>query len=119
MGQSTSFKEQVERNLPKVEARPEFDDDRLWLTFYLFGLPDSLRRVAEALVARGWTNVEGGEGDALYPKVQVEKSVKAIVAVVEETEKLCTPLGVEIDLIDADTSPDQQSQFEALYRSRA
>jgi hypothetical protein len=120
MGQPYSFEEQVQRNLPKVEARREFDGDRLWLTFYLSGQPDNLRKLSEALDARGWTNVQGGEGGFLYPKVHVEKTVTAIVEAAKATEQLCAPLGVEIIHIDADTSPDlTNSHFEILYRSRA
>ena len=116
MGQQ-NFEEQVRSNLPKVYARPEFDGAPLWLTFYLCGAPENLQRLSATLDARGWTNVQGGEGGSLYPKIQVEKSVAAIVDAAKATQDLCTPLGVEIELIDADTSPDvQQSQFEILYR---
>jgi len=112
-----NFEEQVRSNLPKVDARPEFEGARLWLTFYLSGAAENLQQLSATLDARGWANVQGGEGGFLYPKIQVEKSVPAIVEVAKATQDLCTPLGVNIDLIDADTSPDvQQSQFEILYR---
>src|SRR3954453_13919529 len=117
MNQPNSFEEQVRRNFPKVEARPEFDGDRLWLTFYLCGEPEDLRSISKALGARGWVNVDGGEGGFLYPKVEVERSTKAILEAARATESLCGPLGVDIELIDADTSPDQQSHFETVYRS--
>ncbi len=117
MAEPSSFEEQVQRNLPKVEARPEFEGDRLWLTFYLCGQPEDLRILSGFLDNRGWTNVQGGEGGFIYPKIQVEKSVSAIVEAAEATRELCDPLDVRIDLIDADTSPDvQRSKFEILYR---
>jgi hypothetical protein len=99
-----------------VEARPEFDGDRLWLTFYLFGMPEDLQELSTQLDSRGWANVQGGEGGALYPKIQVEKTAQAIIQMAEATQELCAPLDIEILLIDADTSPDQQSHFETLYR---
>ncbi len=117
MGQPNRFGEQVQSNLTKLDNRPEFASEQLWLTFYLSGSPDKLDALSAELHTGGWVNVQGGEGGFLYPKVHVEKSLGAIVRLAEETEKLCAPLGVEIDLIDADTSPDQQSQFETLYRS--
>lgn len=39
MAQSTTFAGQVEANLSKLDSRPEFGGDRLWLTFYLVGPP--------------------------------------------------------------------------------
>src|SRR4051794_11306981 len=120
MAEPNSFEEQVQRNLPKVEAWPEFDSERLWLTFYLCGPPGNLRTLSGLLDDRGWTNVQGGEGGFLYPKVQVAKSVTAIVRTAEATRELCDPLDVQINLIDADTSPDvEQSKLEILYRSRS
>ena len=117
MAQSNTFAEQVEANLPKLDARPEFGRDRLWLTFYLMGPPENLQRVSESLKARGWVNVDGWEGAFLYPKVQVKKSVEAVVQVAEATQELCDPHGIQILNIDADTSPDvERSQFVTLYR---
>jgi hypothetical protein len=118
MAQSNAFAEQVEANLRKLDARPEFGGDRLWLTFYLMGPPENLQHVSESLKARGWVNVDGWEGAFLYPKVQVEKSVEAVVRAAEATQELCVPHGIEILNIDADTSPAvERSQFVTLYRN--
>jgi hypothetical protein len=118
MAQSNTFAEQVEANLPKVDARPEFSGDRLWLTFYLMGPPENLQQVSESLKACGWVNVDGWEGAFLYPKVQVEKSVEAVVRAAEATQELCAPHGIEILNIDADTSPDvERSKLVTLYRN--
>lgn len=118
MARPNSLAEQVEANLPKIHARPEFGGDRLWLTFYLTGPPENLQQVSEGLKARGWVNVDGWEGAFLYPKMQVEKSVDAVVRAAEATQKLCVSHGIKILNIDADTSPDvESSQFVTLYRN--
>ncbi len=118
MAQRNTFAEQIEASLSKLGARPQFKGDRLWLTFYLMGAPDRLQQVSESLKACGWVNVDGWEGGFLYPKVQVEKSVEAVVGAAKATQKLCAPHGIEILDIDADTSPDvNRSQFVTLYRN--
>ena len=110
--------EQVEANLPRLYERPEFGGDRLWLTFYLMGPPENLQQVAETLKTRGWVNVEGWEGAFLYPKVQVQKSVDAVVRAAEATQALCVPHDIKILNIDADASSDvERSQFVTLFRS--
>ena len=118
MAQRKSLVEQVEANLPRLDERPEFAGDQFWLTFYLMGQPDNLRQVAATLKARGWVNVEGWEGAFLYPKVQVQKSVDAVVRAAEATHALCVPHGIKILNIDADTTSDvERSQFVTLFRS--
>ena len=118
MAQPNIFAEQVEANLPKLDARPEFGGDRLWLTFYMMGPPENLQQVAEGLKDRGWLNIDGWDGAFLYPKVQVGKSVDAVVQAAEATQELCVLHGIEILNIDADTSPDvQRSQCVTLYRN--
>src|SRR3954454_22419611 len=112
MAQPNTFAEQVEANLPKLDARPEFGGERLWLTFYLMGPPENLQQVSEELKSLGWVNVDGWEGGFLYPKLQVEKSVDAVVRAAEATQDLCVPHGIEILDIDADTS-----QSVTLYRN--
>ncbi len=109
------FQEQVERNLGKLEARAEFDGQQLWLTFYISAPPGNLKRLSEALEYRGWTNLDGGQGGFLYPKVQVGRTVTAIVDAATATQGLCIQFGAAIDGIDADTTADMQSQFETLY----
>ena len=118
MAQPSPFEEQVKANLPKLDARAEFGADWLWLTFYLMGPPENLQQVSEGLEARGWVNVEGWEGAFLYPKLQVEKSVEAVVRAAEATQELCVPHGIKILNIDADTSPDvERSRLVTLYRN--
>jgi hypothetical protein len=74
-------------------------------------------RLSEALGGRGWANLEGWEGGCLYAKVQVERSIAAIVETAEAAKELCARHGAEILLIDADTSPDvEHSTFVTLYR---
>jgi hypothetical protein len=117
--QRRDFEQQVRANLPKVEARPEFAGDRLWLTFYLCGLPKNLERVSDALAKSGWSNFSGGEGGFLYPKLQVEKDVSAIVEAAQRVQELCEQQGAEIVGIDADTSADMKSRCESLYSKSA
>lgn len=117
MSHPQSLKEQVEANLPKLDARPEFAGDRLWLTFYLGGSAANLAALAHVLKKNGWTNLDGWEGGMIYAKVEVDKSVSAIVEAAEATQKMCGQFGAVIDLIDADTSSVvEQSKFETLYR---
>jgi hypothetical protein len=106
MAQANPFEEQVQANLPKLEERPEFAAELLWLTFYLMGSPENLRQVSKALKARGWVNVDGWEGAFLYPKVQVQKSTAGVVEAAEAARALCARHGIEILEIDADTSRD-------------
>jgi hypothetical protein len=116
MARPVSFDEQVRANLPEVQNSAEFSDDQLWLTFYLSGSPERLQEVSEALDSGGWVNVDGWEVAFLYPKVQVEKSVEAILNVAEAAQELCARHGVEILIMDADTSPDvERSRFVTLY----
>lgn len=118
MALSSMFAEQVEANLPKLAAQPDLGGDQLWLTFYLMGPPENLKKVSESLKARGWVNVDGWEGAFLYPKVQVVKSVEAVVKVADATQELCDPHGIEILNIDADTSQNvERSRFVTLYRN--
>lgn len=118
MGQPTSFEEQIRANLPQVQASLQFAGSRLWLTFYLWGPPENLQRLSEALDKGGWVNVEGWEGGFLYPKIQADKSAAAIVEAAQTMQGLCDEYGAEILNIDADTSPDvEHSRFVTLYRS--
>jgi len=118
MTEKGSFQKQVSGNLLKMEAMPQFAVERLWLTFYLCGPPERLKLVAERLAADGWQNTGDWEGAFLYPKVQVERTVSAIVSVALSVQALCDSFTVDLLHIDADTSPDvRRSQFVTLYVS--
>ena len=110
--------QQIEANFRKVAASPEFGD-RLWLTFYLWGPPEDLHRLATALDGDGWLNTQGAEGAFLYPKVAVPKVVEDIIRTAQCTEKLCEQHQIGIILIDADTSPkvEDERPFVTLYRN--
>lgn len=117
MDRTQSLNEQVRANLAKIDAASDFSGNRVWLTFYLSGPPEKLRWVAEALADMGWLNADGWEGAFLYPKVQADKTARAIVEVAHTAQDLCDAHDVEILTIDADTSPDvQSSTFVTLYR---
>ena len=110
--------EQVISNLAKVDVTPQFTGKRLWLTFYLCGPPENLQTVSQALADDHWLNTDGWIGAFLYPKLEVERTASAIVAVAEAVRALCNHHSIEILNIDADTSPDvQHSTFVTLYRS--
>src|SRR4051812_38110643 len=51
---SVPMEQQIRANLAKLDALAVRGDERLWLIFYLWGQPESLRCVAEALEATGW-----------------------------------------------------------------
>lgn len=117
--QPLSLPQQIEANFRKVEASPEFSGERLWLTFYLWGRPENLQRLATALEGDGWVNTGGAEGAFLYPKVAVRKVAEDIVRTAHCTEKLCEEHQTRIILIDADTTPDLEDKrpFVTLYRN--
>ena len=118
MDRTKPLDEQVRTNLAKVGAAPQFRGKRVWLTFYLCGPPENLQTVSQALADEGWLNTDGWEGAFLYPKLEVDRTETAIVAVAEAVRGLCDVRGIEILNIDADTSPDvQHSTFVTLYRS--
>lgn len=118
MSRNAPLEQQITANLETVEVDSHFDTRVLWLTFYLTGEPSRLWEVADELSTRGWRNTDGWEGAFLYPKIEVERSIAAIVEVAESVLAMCTPRGVEIINIDADTSPDVgQSKFVTLYRA--
>lgn len=110
------LKHQIAASFKQVDSR--FDNHVLWLTFYLTGEPPPLRELAVELFTEGWLNTNGWEGAFIYPKIKVERSVASIVEMAESVLALCTPRGIEIINIDADTSPDvRQSNFVTLYRA--
>jgi hypothetical protein len=118
MERTKPLAEQVRANLAKVDAAPQFTGKRVWLTFYLCGPPQNLQTVSQALADDGWLNTDGWEGAFLYPKLEVDRTATAILAVAEAMRALCDGRGIEVLNIDADTTPDvQHSEFVTLYRS--
>jgi hypothetical protein len=110
--------QRLRSNLPKFDARAGEAGDRLWLTFYLCGAPESLKRLSSALGAEGWVNPGGWEGAFLYPKVEVERAIAAILERLERARQLCAAHETEILSIDADTRPDARSRFVTLPGDR-
>jgi hypothetical protein len=118
MKQRTSLKEQIEENLPKVHSRPEFADDHGWLTFYLCGPSDDLRRLSHALDGQGWVNTGDWDGGFIYQKIKAERTAAAILTLAIATQALCGAYGITIVGIDADTSSDvRHSHVEVLYNA--
>lgn len=114
-----AIEEQVRANLPKLDGRPEFSGDRIWVTFYVCGAPEQLEGLSVALGGLGWTNLDGFEGGFLYPKVKVGKTVSAIMVMTNQLQDLCAVHGSSIVGIDADTTPDLHSRMVTLYNSPA
>jgi hypothetical protein len=117
---ASPIEQQIRANLARLDALPTPADERaLWLTFYLWGPPNDLRCVGEALEALGWTNLQGWEGGFLYPKVKAGRRIDSILQHAEQAQRLCADHGSEILNIDADTRPGQDSVFVTLFRLRA
>ena len=118
MSDDAPLQHRIAANVKTIEAQSHFDAHVIWLTFYLTGEPSRLREVADELSVRGWRNTNGWEGAFLCPKVEVKRATVEIVEVVDFVLAMCSPRGVEIINIDADTSPDiRQSKFVTLYRA--
>lgn len=118
MEPSKPLDEQIATNLIKVQSRPEFNGDRGWLTFYLCGPPNGLEKLSHALDDWGWINTEDWEGGFIYPKIEADRTVAAIVELANATQTLCDAYGIRVIAIDADTSTDvERSSVEVLYEA--
>jgi hypothetical protein len=106
---------QINANMPKVWASPHFTGDRMWLTFYLCGLEEALLRMGETLVAAGWQNTGDAYGGWIYPFVEVDQTVDAVMETAMWVQGHCSRK-MFIDLIDADTIPmSNKSTLITLY----
>jgi hypothetical protein len=118
MGQTQPLELQIASNLVRMLVSPTFAGERIWLTCYLSGAPESLHRLAEELGRGGWANTEGWEDGFIYPKLKVRKSMDAILEVAHAVQNCCHAYDADILSIDADTSADvKSSQFVTLFRS--
>lgn len=115
MSQPQPLEKQIMNGLEEVDASPHFSSEHLWLTFYLRGPEQSLTRVAATLVEGGWINADGRDSGFIYPKKYVRRAASEILQLAREVEKLCDMHGAKIDLIDADSTPDERSQFVTLF----
>lgn len=93
--------------LASARADAAFADDA-WLTFYLRGDPSRHDAMKPALVAIGARNLEGAEGGFVYAKVPVTLDAQGIEQTVDEVRQLAAKCGLEIDIIDLDSSDDIQ-----------
>ncbi len=111
----TALRRQVDGNLPKVWASVPFTGDRMWLTFYLCGLPEPLARLGETLAAAGWQNTGDAEGGWIYPVIEVDQTVDAVVEAALRVQNLCARHTLIVG-IDADTVPmSSASKTVPLY----
>jgi hypothetical protein len=119
MRQLQSLDQQIMNGLREVDASPHFSDNHCWLTFYLSGPEHGLQRVASTLVERGWINADGWDSGFIYPKKRVLKAASEILELALEVKERCHMHRAEIELIDADTAPDERSKFVTLFRNSA
>lgn len=82
--------------------------ENAWLTFYLRGDPSRHHSMKPALIALGARNLEGAESGFVYAKVPVTLDAKEVEQTVNEVRHLAADCGLEIDIIDVDSSDDIQ-----------
>lgn len=103
--------------LAKAKADATFSE-QAWLTFYLFGDPwrhDALKPTLGALGAR---NLGGAEGGTVYAKVPVTLDANDIEQTVDKVRHLASNVGLEIHIIDLDSSEDvERATFYSLWNA--
>ncbi len=101
----------------KAKADAAFAE-QAWLTFYLFGDPWRHHAMKPALVALGAQNLDGAEGGMVYAKVPVTLEVRDIAQKVDEVRLLASGIGLEIHIIDIDSSGDvERATFFSLWNA--
>ena len=93
-------------------------ENAAWLTFYLFGDPPLHQKMRPALERLGARNLEGSEGGAVYAKVPVELCVEDIEEKIDTVRAMASEAGVEVDIIDLDSSSEvEHSKFFTLWNA--
>ena len=93
-------------------------ENAAWLTFYLFGDPSLHEKMRPSLERLGARNLEGSEGGSVYAKVPVELCVEDIEQKIDTVRTLAFEAGVEVDIIDLDSSSEvEQSTFFILWNA--
>lgn len=101
----------------KAKADAAFAE-QAWLTFYLFGDPWRHHALKPALVALGARNLDGAEGGMVYAKVPVTLEARDIEQKVDEVRHLASAVGLEIHIIDVDSSEDvERTTFYSLWNA--
>ena len=89
----------------------------MWLTFFLVGLEKPLGRIGETLAAAGWQNTGGSDGGHIYPCLEVDQTVDAVMQTAMWVQSFCERHTI-ISGIDADTLPNNAaSRIITLYSS--
>ena len=87
-----------------------------WLTFYLCGDPSRHDQMKPHLEDLGARNLGGNEVGFIYAKVPVDLSVNDIKEKIASVRQIADEAGIEIDVIDLDSSEDvEQSKFFSLW----
>jgi hypothetical protein len=96
---------------------PEFGGNA-WLTFYLTGSHSNLESMATALKESGASNLDGAQAGFLYAKLPTKLELSELKRNVRNVRSLADQCGVNIDLIDLDSSSDvERSKFITLFKS--
>ena len=103
--------------IAKAKSDPEFEETG-WITFYLTGDPESHEKMKPSLMAMGAVNLDGAEGGTVYAKLPVSIDELSITRCVSKTGVLAAQFGIQIDLVDLDSSKDvKTSKFYTLWTS--
>lgn len=103
--------------LAKAKADAAFSQ-QAWLTFYLFGEPWRHDELKPTLVALGARNLDGAEGGMVYAKVPMMLDFNDIEQTVQEVRQLASRVGLEIHIIDLDSTDDVvRATFYSLWNA--
>ncbi|AKM06911.1 hypothetical protein [Pelagerythrobacter marensis] len=107
--------EVVWAGLEKAKAHKDFESGS-WLTFYLAGQPENLRKSFPELKLMNAENLDGEEGGFLYPKIPVELERSDIEEKIMKVCSIADRLGLNNSIIDLDACPEvEQSKFFTLW----
>lgn len=100
-----------------IRTLPGFDVPDWWLTFYLTGSQPRLALMADKLTAIDAVNLEDTDSGFLYPKLAVQSTPEAVIALLQRVQELAAASGIEIMNVDVDTAADvRSSRFQELIR---
>lgn len=108
----------VQMKLPLPEEKFPADGE-FWLTAYLYGSLDSYSAAKQSLVSLEWFNLELTEDFAgfVYAKKKLRNESRQISEAIRGILQVCEESGLELSLIDADTSFEPSvSTFHNLFK---
>lgn len=100
-----------------AKADAAFTEDA-WLTFHLMGDPWRHDTMRASLVALGARSLEGSEGGFVYAKLPVTLTISDIQQTIDEVRHLAAEAGLEIHIIDLDSSDEiERTKFYSLWNA--